>query len=1140
MAMSLIAFLAIGLNATSLADPLGFALAGGTRPATSAPASAPADIPTGKSTIGDYVWHDYNLDGFHDNLGPIDESEYLTGFNGVKVNLYLKDPISGNWGFVTSTLTGDNPNMPGTQTGWYEFNVTADGSQYRVEIDPINFAPGGPLEGYVNTSALTYGQGVANRIEMYLPGLIEINLDGDFGYARAGIALVKTAGNAANGATYYINAPSAPVTYTYRYTNTGETYLTTIVITDDAGTPANAADDFTVCTVPGPVAPGASGTCTAVKTLTGDRTNIGYASGTPTDSSGATFPGYTGPNPRASDDAVVDMVNPGINIVKTAGTAADGATYYLNAPGGSVTYYYTVTNTGDVPLVNVKTRVTDNKCSPVSYVSGDTNSNNILETTETWRFTCTTNITQDTTNTATAVGTPATAGGSPLPGIPDVSDTDTAVVDIVNPGINIVKTAGTAADGATYYLNAPGGSVTYYYTVTNTGDVPLVNVKTRVTDNKCSPVSYVSGDTNSNNILETTETWRFTCTTNITQDTTNTATAVGTPATAGGSPLPGIPDVSDTDTAVVDIVDPRIAIAKTPDLQYVGAGTIVTFTIYVTNTGDVRLNNVSVSDAQAPNCAKSNLGFLLPGASVNYTCTMTPTATVTNTAATTGTPADTNGVPLPGIPAPTAQDDAVVQVLTAGIDLVKTAGSAADGATLVLEQPAPVNVTYSYRITNTGTSYLKNITVSDDKIGAICTIAGPLAPGASTTCTASVLISADVTNTGTATGTSTDAAGTPIRGLSNPTDSDQAKVEFRGRLGDWVWWDKNENGLQDAGEPGIPGVIVVLTPTVGSPISTVTDANGYYTFTNLLAGTYTVGIPRNVGDNIGFFAAGWYPTNPASGVTTTPLGYGQVLTTVDFGLNIPTSYTLTKTLNTPIPVRTGSPISYTIRITNTGNTWLTVLPLRDVYSTTYLTYGYNGSFAVPASDDNVDDGQIDWSDLTLTLGDVRPGASVTVIVTFTAKADTTKLPGGMTDNVAQVHDAVAQYVRDEVGGASGSDPAIPLPIKQDDAPAAIILPTGLTVTGLQAAAQGRDAVVAWQTNNEAQIVGFNVLRRSAAGTVQANDELILAENAGSNMGASYRFTDAGLAPGVYTYVLQIVKLDGTTEQIEARAVTVNR
>ncbi len=124
MFISLIAFLIIGLNAISMADPVGFAFAGAGQPAANRPAAAPVTAPTGKSTIGDYVWHDYNLDGFHDNLGPIDESEYLTGFNGVKVNLYLKDPVSGNWGFITSTVTGDNPNMPGTQTGWYEFNVT--------------------------------------------------------------------------------------------------------------------------------------------------------------------------------------------------------------------------------------------------------------------------------------------------------------------------------------------------------------------------------------------------------------------------------------------------------------------------------------------------------------------------------------------------------------------------------------------------------------------------------------------------------------------------------------------------------------------------------------------------------------------------------------------------------------------------------------------------------------------------------------------------------------------------------------------------------------------------------------------------------------------------------------------------------
>jgi len=57
--------------------------------------------------------------------------------------------------------------------------------------------------------------------------------------------------------------------------------------------------------------------------------------------------------------------------------------------------------------------------------------------------------------------------------------------------------------------------------------------------------------------------------------------------------------------------------------------------------------------------------------------------------------------------------------------------------------------------------------------------------------------------------------------LANPTDTDQARVEFRGRIGDWVWWDVNNNGLQDAGEPGISDVVVVLTPTVGSPVNTV-------------------------------------------------------------------------------------------------------------------------------------------------------------------------------------------------------------------------------------------------------------------------------------------------------------------------------
>ena len=69
-------------------------------------------------------------------------------------------------------------------------------------------------------------------------------------------------------------------------------------------------------------------------------------------------------------------------------------------------------------------------------------------------------------------------------------------------------------------------------------------------------------------------------------------------------------------------------------------------------------------------------------------------------------------------------------------------------------------------------------------------------------------------------------------------------------LGNWVWWDKNKDGIQDPDgvdnnsdnsddETGIAGAIVTLTitwPNNGgtTTIQTTTDANGYYSFGNLL------------------------------------------------------------------------------------------------------------------------------------------------------------------------------------------------------------------------------------------------------------------------------------------------------------------
>jgi hypothetical protein len=60
-------------------------------------------------------------------------------------------------------------------------------------------------------------------------------------------------------------------------------------------------------------------------------------------------------------------------------------------------------------------------------------------------------------------------------------------------------------------------------------------------------------------------------------------------------------------------------------------------------------------------------------------------------------------------------------------------------------------------------------------------------------------------------------------------------------LGDFVWEDKNANGIQDAGEPGISGVPVLLFNADNVQIaSKITDPNGFYEFTNLEPGNYGV------------------------------------------------------------------------------------------------------------------------------------------------------------------------------------------------------------------------------------------------------------------------------------------------------------
>ena len=125
-----------------------------------------------------------------------------------------------------------------------------------------------------------------------------------------------------------------------------------------------------------------------------------------------------------------------------------------------------------------------------------------------------------------------------------------------------------------------------------------------------------------------------------------------------------------------------------------------------------------------------------------------------------------------------------------------------------------------------------------------------------------------------------------------------------GRIGNFVWFDVNQDGIQNPGEAGIAGVTVRLYDDSGTLLATrVTDPTGFYQFTGLLSGNYRVEFERPSGyvfstfnaDNNGLRG----PMNsdvadPATGSTGVfALLVGEPLMQVDAGLyDNPTSVSI--------------------------------------------------------------------------------------------------------------------------------------------------------------------------------------------------------------------------------------------------------
>jgi uncharacterized repeat protein (TIGR01451 family) len=269
--------------------------------------------------------------------------------------------------------------------------------------------------------------------------------------------------------------------------------------------------------------------------------------------------------------ASVRVFRPGIDLTKSVSSE-------LVPVGREVTYGFDVTNTGISPIVaddvlqNVRLAdtslppaTTPPGCASPTLVGGDTNGDGRLdrEPPEVWRYECTGAVTVPATDLAFVVGT---AGLDLTPPVPvDVVDAAVAAVRPFHPAIDVTKTA-----EPTQLLG--GGLVTYTYEVRNTGDVPLADVASRIADDSCSPATFVSGDVDSDGLLDSPnsifednldEVWIFTCTVDLSATTTNTVLVTGTPANSVGEPLcgPQTPnaepcDVTDDATATVVVTVP--------------------------------------------------------------------------------------------------------------------------------------------------------------------------------------------------------------------------------------------------------------------------------------------------------------------------------------------------------------------------------------------------------------------------------------------------------------------------------------------------------------------------------------------------------------------------------------------------------
>ncbi|MCX6093058.1 MAG: THxN family PEP-CTERM protein, partial [Candidatus Bipolaricaulota bacterium] len=335
-----------------------------------------------------------------------------------------------------------------------------------------------------------------------------------------------------------------------------------------------------------------------------------------------------------------------------------------------------------------------------------------------------------------------------------------------NPKLAIVKTGPASS--------TIGASVTYNFSVSHSAlsdGSPVGSVA--VSDSIAGAATLVSksgGDQDP--YLEAGETWNYTATRTVSPSDPSPLVNTGC--------VTGLDIDSDTITAcgthsMTIPQSPGIGLVKTASNGPYAVGSIITYSFLVTNTGNVTLHGLSITDPLA--------GL---SAITGYATTLAPGASTTGTASYVVTQADVDRGSIynlatatgisPSAVSVTATDDATVVISQNPLIALAKAG------TLNMTVVAPTDradvgdkITYAFTVTNTGNVTLTNVTITDPKVTVVGGPIASLAPGASnnTTFTATYTLTQADINTGSvynlATATGTKPGGGTATGTGNTT-----------------------------------------------------------------------------------------------------------------------------------------------------------------------------------------------------------------------------------------------------------------------------------------------------------------------------------------------------------------------------------